>query len=108
MYRLQHNIVEHPLTQTITFRIAEADFVVKINIFAPGLKFQADLGPPPAGLGTGLGRSSVYKLTGHSNLFSTGVKSASFICIPEPDPGADSLQTPYTGNMLCLSHIHSS
>ena len=52
MYRLQlqHNIVEHPLTQTITFRIAEAGFVVKINIFAPGLKFQADLVPPPADL----------------------------------------------------------
>jgi len=40
--QLQHNISKHPLTQTITFRIAETGFVVKINIFAPGLKFQAD------------------------------------------------------------------
>jgi hypothetical protein len=38
--------IEAPLTQTITFRIAEAGFVVKINVFAPGLKFQADFSPP--------------------------------------------------------------
>jgi len=34
--------IGHPLTQTLTFRIAEAGLVVKINIFAPGLQFQAD------------------------------------------------------------------
>jgi hypothetical protein len=27
----------------MTFRIAQAGFVVKINIFTPGLQFQADL-----------------------------------------------------------------
>ena len=35
--------IEVPLTQTISFRIAEAGFVVKINIFAPELKFQAEI-----------------------------------------------------------------
>jgi len=31
-------------------RIAEAGFVVKINIFAPELKFQANFSPPAADL----------------------------------------------------------
>jgi hypothetical protein len=31
--QLQHNILKHPLTQTITCRIAEAGFVVKINFY---------------------------------------------------------------------------
>jgi hypothetical protein len=34
--------LEHLLTQTITFQITEADFVVKINIFAPRFKFQTN------------------------------------------------------------------
>jgi hypothetical protein len=34
-------MLKHPLTQKTTFRIAEVGFVVNINIFAPGLKFQA-------------------------------------------------------------------
>jgi hypothetical protein len=42
--------IEAPLTQTISLRIAEAGFVVKINIFAPELKFQADFSPPAADL----------------------------------------------------------
>jgi len=42
--------IEAPLTQTISFRIAEAGFVVKINIFAPELKFQAAFSPPAADL----------------------------------------------------------
>ena len=42
--------IEAPLTQTISFRIAEAGFVVKINIFAPELKFQVDFSPPAADL----------------------------------------------------------
>jgi hypothetical protein len=29
--QLQHNILKHPLIQTITCRVAEAGFVVKIN-----------------------------------------------------------------------------
>ena len=48
--QLQSDILEHRVTQTITFRIAEAGFVVKMNIFAPGLKVQADFSPPPADL----------------------------------------------------------
>jgi hypothetical protein len=35
-------------TQKIAFLIAEADIVVKKNIFVSGLKFQADLSPPSA------------------------------------------------------------
>ena len=42
--------IEAPLTQTIRLQIAEAGFVVKINIFAPELKFQADFSPPAADL----------------------------------------------------------
>jgi hypothetical protein len=32
--------LKHPFTQTITFRIAEAGFVVKINNFTPELNFR--------------------------------------------------------------------
>jgi hypothetical protein len=42
----QPNLLKHLLTQKIAFLIAETGIVVKINIFAPGLKFQADFSPP--------------------------------------------------------------
>ena len=42
--------IEAPLRQTINIRIAEAGFVVKMNIFAPELKFPADFSLPAVDL----------------------------------------------------------
>jgi hypothetical protein len=42
--------IEAPLTQKITFWIAETGFIVKMNIFTPELKVQADFSRPAADL----------------------------------------------------------
>jgi hypothetical protein len=43
-FQLQHNILQHPLTQTITFRIIEAGFVVKIKFLRRAWVFSLTVG----------------------------------------------------------------